>query len=63
MSDVVVGVLVTVLGLIGLTMAAGALDDEIYIFGLGLGVFAAVFVFGLVKSHYDRLDAARSAKQ
>ena len=63
MSDVVVGVLVAVLGLIGLFMAAGALDDEIYIFGLGLGGFAALFVFGLVKAHYDRLDAARSAER
>lgn len=62
MSDVVVGVLVAVLGLTGLTMAAGALDDEIYIFGLALGGFAAVFVFGLVKAHYDRLDAARGTE-
>jgi len=63
MSDVVVGVLVTVLGLIGLFMAAGALDDEIYIFGLSLAGFAALFVFGLVKGHYDRADAARRAEQ
>lgn len=59
MSDVLVGVLVTVLGLTGLFMAAGALDDEIFVFGLSLAGFAALFVFGLVKGHYDRLDAAR----
>ena len=60
MSSVVVGVLMAVLGLVGLFMAAGALDDEIYIFGLSLAGFAAVFLIGLVKAHYDALDAARS---
>ena len=59
MSSVVVGVLMAVLGLVGLFMAAGALDDEIYIFGLSLAGFAAVFLIGLVKAHFDALDAAR----
>jgi uncharacterized protein (DUF2235 family) len=59
MSSVVVGVLMAVLGLVGLFMAAGALDDEIYIFGLSLTGFAAVFLIGLVKAHYDALDVAR----
>ncbi|MDA8251839.1 MAG: hypothetical protein M0Z28_22105 [Rhodospirillales bacterium] len=63
MSDVVVGVLVAVLGLIGLFMAAGAVDDEIYIFGLGLGGFAVLFIFGLIRAHFDRADAARRAHQ
>lgn len=63
MSDVVVGVLVAVLGLIGLFMAAGALDDEIYIFGLGLGGFAAAFIMGLVKAHYDRQATVREIKE
>jgi len=59
MSDVVVGLLVTVLGLVGLFMASGARDDEIYIFGLSLAGFAVLFVFGLIRGHFDRLDAAR----
>ena len=58
-SDVLVGLLVAVLGLAGLFLAAGALDDEIYIFGLGLVGFAVVFDIGLVKAHFDRREAAR----
>lgn len=58
-SDLVVGLLVLVLGLIGLVMASGALDDAMYVFGLSLAGFAVVFEIGLVKRHFDRLDAAR----
>jgi membrane protein involved in colicin uptake len=59
-SDLLVGLLVLVLGLVGLYLASGALDDEIYIFGLGLALFAAVFDIGLVKRHYDRMQAAQA---
>jgi hypothetical protein len=58
-SDIVVGVMMTVLGLIGLTLAAHAHDDEMYLFGLALAGFAVVFVIGQIRRHYDRLDAAR----
>lgn len=58
-SDLVVGLLVLILGLVGLVMASGALDDAIYVFGLSLAGFAVVFEIGLVKRHFDRLDAAR----
>jgi hypothetical protein len=59
-SDLLVGILVLVLGLVGLYLASGALDDEIYIFGLGLALFAIVFDIGLVKRHYDRIEALRA---
>ena len=59
MSDVIVGLLMTALGLIGLVMASGALDNEIYIFGLSLAGFAFVFLLGLVRAYYDRQAAAR----
>ena len=55
-----VGLLVGILGLIGLILASGALDEEMYIFGLSLAGFAVVFDIGLVKRHYDRIDAARA---
>ena len=58
-SDIVVGLLMLVLGLIGLKLASGALDDEIYLFGLSLAGFAAVFEFGLIRRYFDRKDAAR----
>ena len=53
------GVLVAVLGLVGLFLAAGALDDEISIFGFGLAGFAVVFDLGLIRAHFDRRDAAK----
>jgi hypothetical protein len=59
-GDVLVGLLVAVLGLVGLVMASGAMDNEIFIFGLSLAGFAVVFEFGLVRAHYDRIDAARA---
>ncbi len=59
-GDLVVGLLVGILGLIGLILASGALDEEMYIFGLSLAGFAVVFDIGLVKRHYDRIDAARA---
>ena len=58
-SDVVVGMLMLVLGLIGLKLAAGALDGEIYLFGLSLAGFAVLFEFGLIRRYFDRKDAAR----
>lgn len=56
----IVAVLMMALGLIGLIMASGALDDEIYIFGLSLAGFAVLFCFGLIRRHFDRADAARA---
>jgi hypothetical protein len=58
-SDLVVGLLVLFLGLVGLVMASGALDDAMYVFGMSLAGFAVVFDMGLVKRYFDRQDAAR----
>lgn len=58
-SDIVIGLLMAVLGLIGLKLASGALDDEIFVFGLALAGFAVVFEFGLIRRYFDRKDAAR----
>ncbi len=60
-SDLAVGLLVAVLGLVGLFLAAGALDDEIFIFGLGLVAFAIVFDLGLIRAHFDRRHAAKGS--
>jgi len=60
-SDLVVGLLMAVLGLVGLFLAAGAVDDEIYIFGLGLAGLAVLFDIGIVKAHFDRREAASRA--
>jgi uncharacterized membrane protein YbhN (UPF0104 family) len=57
MSDsLIVGIFVSLLGLLGLTWSAHALDDGIYVFGLGLFAFGVLFDFWLVKKHFDRLE-------
>ena len=60
-SDLVVGLMMAVFGLIGLFLVAGAADVEMYIFGLALSGFAVCFDFGLIKRHYDQRDAAQAA--
>lgn len=62
-SDVIVGLMVAVLGLLGLLLIARAWDDEMYLFGLVLAGFAVVFDFGLLRRHYDRRDAALAARR
>jgi uncharacterized membrane protein HdeD (DUF308 family) len=60
-SDLIVGLMMAVFGLIGLFLVAGAADVEMYVFGLALCVFAVVFDFGLIKRHYDRRDSTLAA--
>ncbi len=57
-SDLIIGLMMALFGLIGLFLAAGAMDAEMYVFGLSLTGFAVVFDFGLIKRHFDRQDAA-----
>ncbi len=56
-SDVIVGVMMLIFGLVGLTLASGAADDEMYVFGLSLVGFAAIFGGGLIKRHFDKVEA------
>ena len=60
LGDIVVGVFVALLGLVGLVMAGGALDQEIYVFGLSLFGFAVVFDWGLILKAMRRAEAARA---
>jgi len=62
-SDLIVGLMMAVFGLIGLLLVSGAADAEMYIFGLGLTGFAVLFDFGLIKRYYDRRDAVRVVVQ
>lgn len=59
LSGIIVGVMVAVLGLVGLIMASGAWDSEIFLFGLSLAGFAVLFIIGLIRRHFDRRDGAR----
>ena len=53
-SDLIVGLMMAVFGLIGLFLASGAIDDEMYVFGLSLVGFAVCFEFGLMRRHFDK---------
>jgi hypothetical protein len=61
-GDLIIGLLMAAFGLIGLILASGALDGEMYVFGFALFGFACVFVAGLVRRHFDKLQAARAAR-
>jgi hypothetical protein len=54
LGPLLVGVFVTILGLVGLVAASRAVDDGIYIFGLILFVFAVLLDFLFIKRHFDR---------
>jgi hypothetical protein len=58
-SDLVVGLMVAVFGLVGLFLVAGAADSEMYVFGLALSGFAICFEFGLIRRHYDRRETVQ----
>ena len=58
-SDLIVGLLMTAFGIIGLILASGAMDNEMYVFGLALFAFAVVFDRGLIRRHFDRQEARR----
>lgn len=60
-GDLVVGLMMAGFGLIGLFLAAGAHDSEMYVFGLSLAGLSCAFVGGLIRRHFDRLDASRAA--
>ncbi len=60
LSGWIVGIMVSAFGLIGLYVAAGARDLEMTIFGIALVAFAILFVIGLIRRHYDDVDASRA---
>ena len=57
MSAVVIGSLLSLLGLFGLVLAGGAIDSGMFHFGLALFGFAFFFDMWLVKTYFDALDA------
>ncbi len=56
MSAVVIGSLLSILGLFGLVLAGGAIDAGMYQFGLALFGFAFLFDLWLIKSHFDAAE-------
>ena len=63
LGDWIVGPIVAIFGLIGLVLYGRAEDGSMAVFGASLAAFAVIFIFGLIKGHYDRADAARARAQ
>ncbi len=62
-SEWFTGVMVAVFGVIGLLMAGGARDIEIFIFGISLLGFAVVFIAGLIRRHFDISERAAAKER
>ncbi len=63
----IVGGILSLLGVIGLFLAANAKDNGIYLFGFAIAAFAIFYVFAAIKESYDRKpsddsSAARTAR-
>ena len=58
-SDLIIGVLMGIFGMVGLVLASGATDDQIYVFGLSLFAYGFLFILHLVRRHFNRAEAAR----
>lgn len=58
-SSVIFGTIGIVIALAGLLMAATATDQAFYVAGLIMFVSFVLFLFTLVKRHFDAADAAR----
>ena len=56
MSAIIIGTLLSILGLIGLILAGGAIDTGMFHFGLSLFGFAFFFDLWLVKTYFDGLE-------
>jgi len=63
LGDIIIGVFVAVLGLIGLVLAGGALDNGIYVFGLSLFAFAVAFDWGLMLKSVQRAERTRAGER
>jgi len=58
-SQIVFGTFGVLMALVGLVMASAATDDAFYIAGLIMFVAFVLFLFMLVKRHFDAADTAR----
>ncbi|WP_291298815.1 hypothetical protein [Elioraea sp.] len=59
-SAVIFGTIGIVIALAGLLMAASATDPAFYVAGLIMFVGFVLFLFTLLKRHFDAADAART---
>ncbi|QXM24110.1 hypothetical protein KO353_12620 [Elioraea tepida] len=57
-SSLIFGSLGVLMALVGLVMAASAKDDAFYIAGLVIFLAFVLFLFTLVKRHFDAAEAS-----
>lgn len=62
-SDLFMGGLMAVFGVVGLLLASGARDIEMLVFGASLALFAVLFDAGLIKRHFDIAQAIAAQKR
>ncbi len=61
MGALVIGSLMSILGLLGLVLAADAIDAAMHHFGFALFGFSTLFVFWLIKTYFDAAEAGDGA--
>ncbi len=61
MTNWIVGIVCGIFALLGAFLAAGALDDGMFVFGLGLIVFGVWMIYFLIKKRYDELGADQTS--
>jgi hypothetical protein len=62
MTEVIIGIFGTLCALAGVELAAGAIDDGMYVFGFALALFGCFLAFFMMKLHFDAADAARRSE-
>lgn len=60
-SSLIVGAMVTALGILGLFLVAHAADAEMLVFGVSLAGFAVAFNFNLIRRHFNSVEKAHAA--
>jgi hypothetical protein len=63
MTAWLLGILAGFFALLGAVLAAGAIDTGMFTFGLGLAGFGVLFVFWLIKDHFDAAERSRAASE
>ncbi len=62
MTAWLLGILAGFFALLGSILAAGAIDTGMFTFGMGLVGFGVLFVFWLIKDHFDAIEKSQAAR-
>ena len=62
MTAWLLGILAGFFALLGAILAAGAIDTGMFTFGMGLVGFGVLFVFWLIKDHFDAIEKSQAPR-